>query len=146
MQDPHVHPQFSNFGSYAFDSLSMSTEVDSLYKEGCQPKLKLEQFPNECHQRVLKSSPTQEESDSQLAKQQHNETVTKLAVINTKPDPSISQLMIDLDRTHSCYTLNVDEPTSNIGMRDITPSSVPPEHYFTDDKGYLRFTFNTTAV
>ena len=29
--------------------------------------------------------------------------------------------------------------------RDFTPSSVPPEHYFTDDEGYLRFSKETTV-
>ena len=30
-------------------------------------------------------------------------------------------------------------------QRDFTPSSIPPEHYFTDDEGYLRFAKETTV-
>ncbi len=29
--------------------------------------------------------------------------------------------------------------------RDFAPSSIPPEHYFTDDEGYLRFSKETTV-
>ena len=178
-QDPHVLPQFPHIP----DSLSISTEVDYLYKEEGRTvlshtslsslmksmkndeqaidssKLIMDRFLSGCHQRVwedsheslsnIPPSPTQEQGSSKLAELHCAETGP--IYDGSKPVSRESNLVSDSSNIITQhFTLNTNQQfnlddsitkcADDNHVREYTPSSVPTEHYFTDNEGYLRFT------
>ena len=137
LQDPHVLPQFP-YASHAPDSLSITTEVDYLYKEEGRtllshtslsslmksmkndekaidsPKLIMDRFLNGCHQRVWESS---HESLSNVPPSQEQELTelhcaeTVASRDGTDPVCSKSHLASDSDNVmaqHYTIPLQID--------------------------------------
>ena len=122
------------------------------------PKLIMDRL---CHQRVWESSheslsnvppfSTQEQGNSKLTKQ-CAENVATYDGANPVPS-SDSHLVADSDSLmaqHYKINTKLDDIittccVNDSGVREFTPSSIPTEHYFTDDEGYLRLTKETTV-
>ena len=135
VQDPHVLPQFPR-ASRAPDSLSITTEVDYLYKEEGRtllshtslsslmksmkndekaidsPKLIMDRFLNGCHQRVWESS---------------HESLSNVPQSST-PEQSSSKLT-ELHCAETGTTYDGTDPVSNKSHLASDSDSVPAQHY-----------------
>lgn len=118
LQDPHVLPQFP----HAPDSLSVTTEVDYLYKEEGRIHTSLSSLMISIKNDEKAIVPT----NSLLASDSGNMMMTQHFTLNTNQQYNLDD--------------NITKCTDDSHVREFTPSSVPTEHYFTDDEGYLRFT------